>query len=506
MHPQRLPDELLSFWILRSAHANRIKLQTFTNTTFGRSASPWCRDIDRSATLEFLATLSERTGAPIDDLRAGMLSSYEGIVFERHTAFGNTPWILPLGIYHRTRRAFGMQFCPTCLFWDTIPYFRKRWRLAFATICDKHGTLLQDRCPQCASPVTYFRNDLGRRNSASLGDHTLCWQCGFDLRRAPAFGGDWLDAETYIALRSFLTFIDNGLAVAGSHDFQYAHLFLQGLRRVCEMLASTGKRRRYDRLQRAVSAATGLALPHGEGRGTFESFSLYERHRVLLSALWMLMDWPARFVRVCNTAGISWSFVLADLDVAPYWFEHALKAMLDKSGYVVSPDEARHAAAYLEKNAIPVTKNAVQKLLGGRDHKAAQLYKIPDHSPWPESDEEFQELLLAADVQIQSLMPSSVNRLLAERDRMIFQVMRHTRWSITKILGTTLAEIMSLLAPGCSTLPTQLKDLLLDYLKSSRPALVGSKQFEKLFVGIFTDGIGPERVGQIIRQLKTYRP
>lgn len=330
IHPHRFPDELLSFWVLRVAHDNRIKLQTFTNITFGRTATLWNRDIDRSATQSVLETLSVRTGAPVEELKAGMLSSFEGGMFERHNPFGNSHWVLPLGIYHRTRRAYGMQFCPMCLFWDPVPYFRRHWRLGLSTICDRHGTMLHDRCPQCSAPVIYFRNDLGHRKNGQLGGHTLCWQCKFDLRRAPTWGGDWLDAQTYIALRSLLTFIDCKFAVAGQHCFDYANLFFVGLHRICEMLASKGKRRKYDKFQAAVSAATGMRLPHPAGRASFELLSLAERHRILLCALWLVMDWPDRFVCVCKDVGLCHSYVLGDLVELPYWLDRALKRDLSE--------------------------------------------------------------------------------------------------------------------------------------------------------------------------------
>lgn len=328
IHPRRLPDELLSFWILRTAHANRIKLQTFTNVTFGRDASPWARDIDRSASPAFLETLSRRTGATVDDLRAGMLSSYEGIAFEHHNMNGNTPWILPLGIYHRTRKAYGMQFCPACLFEDRIPYFRRRWRLAFSTICDRHGTLLFDRCPQCASPVVYFRNELGRRKAGRLGIHTLCWRCEYDLRRAPHWSADWLDAQTYSALRSLLTFLDDGFAVVGSHCFNFVHLFLAGLHRLCEMLCGNGRQRGHDRLKQVVSQETGLALPNGPGSVSFEKLTLTDRHKVLLGAIWLMCDWPERFVSVCGSAHLCRTFFRGDLEIVPYWFDDILRSGL----------------------------------------------------------------------------------------------------------------------------------------------------------------------------------
>lgn len=411
VHPHRLPDELLSFWILRTAHANRIKLQTFTNVTFGRDASPWARDIDRSASPVFLATLAERTGSTLDELKGGMLSGYEGIVFERHNAAGNTPWILPLGIYHRTRRAYGMQFCPECLFWDEVPYFRRRWRLAFATICDRHGTLLHDRCPECQAPVIYFRNDLGLRWKGSLSGHTLCWRCQCDLRRAPTWGADWLDAETYVALRSLLTFIDDGLGVAGPHCFDYATLFLAILHRACEMLASNGTRRRYDRLKEVVSRETGLALPRSLGPAAFEGLTLVDRHRVVLCALWLLMQWPERFVRVCGEAGLSRAFVLGDMVNAPYWFDRLLKCQLDRSTYIVSAEEAHHGAAYLAHSRTGISRKALQRVLGRRDNRATAGYASKKSPLWPATDQEFDQLLIALEKKIRTLPVDSMRHL-----------------------------------------------------------------------------------------------
>lgn len=379
VHPRRLPDELLSFWILRVAHANRVKLQTFTNTTFDRGASPWARDIDRSAWPEFIQRLSLRTGATVEDIKGGMLSTYEGIVFERHNEKGNTPWILPLGIYHRTRRSYGMQFCPQCLFWDEEPYFRRRWRLAFATICDKHGNLLHDRCPQCQAPVIFFRNDLGHRRDFSLTDHTLCWQCGFDLRRAPVWGGDWLDAHSYIALRSLLTFLDGGLAVAGQQLIEYAHLFLEMLHGVCGMLASSGNRRRFAQLQTYVSERTGVTLPAITDRAIFERLSLLERHRIVLSALWLLEDWPHKFVEACRQARVTWSSVVGDRTSIPYWFDSSARCLLDGSMYSPNESEAREVAKYLKRHGQRVSQRTIARYLGATKIQAARQTGLLTH-------------------------------------------------------------------------------------------------------------------------------
>lgn len=502
LHPHRLSDELLSFWVLRIAHANRIKLQTFTNATFGRNASPWNRDIDRSAGDAFLKLLSVRTGATVDELRGGMLSSYEGILFEHHNPQGNTHWILPLGIYHRTRRAYGVQFCPTCLFWDPIPYFRRRWRLALSTICDRHGSLLHDRCTECGAPVIYFRNDLGLRKYGRLGNHTLCWHCGFDYRRAPVYAADWLDAETYIALRSLLTFIDDGIAVAGLHYHQYAHLWLQVLHRLCEILASSGRSRRSDKLQTVVSQATRLALPLAAGAAKFESFGLHDRHRLLLSALWMLMDYPGRFIRICREAGLRRSLVLGDLCEVPYWFDRLLKQELDGSRYVPNVEEVRQAANYLIREGKAITQTSVQQVIGRGGDQATSIYKMERRSPWPRNHAEFDRVLALLAIRIKSLEIGGVRRLLAERDWVIFLMMKTTGWSASKVLGITLDEIKPMLAPGSAALPSVLKGHLVWYLITTRRALVGGKPRAAFFVGSTEDGIGVENLAQKARRLR----
>lgn len=376
VHPRRFPDELLSFWILRVAHANRVKLQTFTNTTFPRTESPWAKDIDRSASPAFIERLSLRTGASVEEIKGGMLTSYEGTVFERHNEMGNTPWVLPLGVYHRTRRAYGMQFCPQCLFWDEEPYFRRRWRLAFVTICDKHGNLLHDRCPQCEAPVVFFRNDLGHRKGYSLADHTRCWQCGFDLRRSPVWGADWLDAQSYITLKSLITFIDSGMAVAGQHLIAYAHLFLEALHCICRMLTSSGRYRRYDQFQAVVSEITGSPLPAPVSRAVFEQLGLSDRHRVLLSALWLLSGWPSRLVDTCRRSRMFRPSVVGDAVSIPYWFDSELRYSLDGSQYTPNFDEVLEVERYLRKTGQRVSKRSVAAKLGRANSKVVRSIQV----------------------------------------------------------------------------------------------------------------------------------
>jgi hypothetical protein len=325
VHPHRLDDELLSFWIMRTAHANRIKLQTFTTLGLGREATLWNRDIDRLASDALLGALSAQTGSSVDELRGGMLSAYEGLLFERHNALGNTKWILPLGIYHRKRKGKGVQFCPLCLFDDPIPYFRRSWRLALSTICATHGTMLHDRCPCCGAPVVYFRNDLGRRSDYRLGDHVSCWQCGSDLRRAPAYGPFGPDGKCIAALRSLVAFFDFGWWFHGSTTVSYGHLYFDALHHLVTFLSSARGRQLLEFMERETGWRAVIGDEVAQVR--FEQRPVGVRHQLLVSALWLLDDWPTRFVRAAKVAGLSQSRILRG-EALPFWFESEIRLNL----------------------------------------------------------------------------------------------------------------------------------------------------------------------------------
>lgn len=61
-HPQPLPDELLTSWIVRVAEANGVKLQVLSWMLFGNTKSPWNRDVDRSAPHWLIEAMASHTG------------------------------------------------------------------------------------------------------------------------------------------------------------------------------------------------------------------------------------------------------------------------------------------------------------------------------------------------------------------------------------------------------------------------------------------------------------
>lgn len=310
-HPKLLPDELLSSWIARIARANGLKLQTFCDRAFGKEHQLWNRDIDRLAPPWLLSSLARHTGTPIRTVRRATLDIYRGLLFrERHSA-GQLRWILPTGIYHRTRRRFGMQFCPQCLAEDQEPYFRTRWRVAALTFCIRHRLCLHDQCPACGAPIVYHRRELGRPNVTEPDPLCLCHACSFDLR----------NAERAVFL-PYETSIETELAAMAAHvageaiDLNIGHMDV--LHQLCKVMVSLRKSANLAAFVALAVSAPSFAIPRG--RQAFESRPIQERNHAIQLAVWLLAAPETRLSEAWRAKMVRYSDLVRDFPQAPRWY------------------------------------------------------------------------------------------------------------------------------------------------------------------------------------------
>lgn len=321
VHPRPLPDELLSSWMTRLARANQMKVYSFYSLYFGKSHAVWNRDIDKLAPDWLMDGLSSWTGLGRTEVEQTTLRSYEGLIYEHHNPYGNTKWILPAGVYHRTRRHHGLVYCPLCLFEDPEPYFRKSWRLSFNTVCERHGSMMLDGCPKCSAPVAYFRRDLGHRRTSMVDSMVLCHQCGADLRRGPAMDPPAPDGETLAQLRALITFRDLGWWFCGHSNINYSPAFFDVLHHLASYLTSAFGRRLHAEIERQIGrpASAGRTFK----RMGFDHRPMEERHHLLSDAMWLLLEWPDRFTMNCHAARLS-ATQITRCEPMPYWFVHSL--------------------------------------------------------------------------------------------------------------------------------------------------------------------------------------
>jgi TniQ len=356
-HLKPKDDELLSSWLVRLSRANSVKVHTLCSSAWP-DKSVWNRDIDKSADDEIIKILAEKTGTSYDRAFQTTLRAYEGFVYEKHNPSGNTPWIMPVGVYHRTRRRYGLQYCPECLSEDKEPYFRRRWRLAFITICEKHCTLLRDRCPKCGAPVSYHRV---RIDAASV---TLCSKCGFDLRQAKPMIVDCF-GQLYLQ-HKLLKAVKDGYVLLPGRIPVYSHLYFAVLHQVLKLLVT---REKAHKLCRQVRKYVSIGMPQqflGRHRGFhyIEVLDVRNRYKLLTMASWLLDDWPYRFVTLCKKIPLLSFDLLKDMRNVPYWYWHVVFENLYEPDWQPSKAEIIAAINYLKKGSQKVYKQWVAELMG----------------------------------------------------------------------------------------------------------------------------------------------
>lgn len=309
-HPKPLDDELLSSWLVRTARANGLKLQTFCDTVFGKEHQLWNRDIDRSAPEWLQAAMSEHTGTSQERVRQTTLDIYRGRIYHRRNTTGQLRWILSAGIYHRTRRYFGMQYCPQCLSEDEEPYFRTRWRVAALTFCSTHRICLHDRCPACSAPVNFHRRELGRPGVIDTKSLSLCHACDFDFRLAENM--KFLPYEETAGL-----FLENAAehVIGKKNSVDISHFDV--LHQLCKIIVSHRKAAKLsDYICKSIKVK---ALQHYNKR-TFEWMPVNERHHFIQLAAWLLADINVRLFSAWRMKAVRYNELSRDFSNPPPWY------------------------------------------------------------------------------------------------------------------------------------------------------------------------------------------
>ena len=371
-HVKPQKDELLSSWLVRLAMAHGLKLHTFCSVVWpGKQI--WNRDIDKSADAALLDLLSRKTAVSKTAAANTTLAAYQGRLYEHHNPYGNTFWIMPLGIYHRTHKKFGLQFCPQCLAGDKKPYYRRRWRLAFITCCEIHSIALLDRCYRCNAPINFHRDEMGDRDRYSPVSMIRCHSCRIDLRNSPS-------VQSTLAVKQFqeqlLETMERGWIEIPGQGPIYSHLYFAVLHQIMKALAM-GKGANI--LRDAISHLCLIGNPQlklsKEHRG-IEHLNIAARQRLLNLARCLLEEWPERFIEICLDNKIWSSVLLKDFHSPPFWFWSVVHDHLFRTSYRPSPLEISSIAAYLSKTGHAPTRKAISRYLGVNDAFRKRKTKI----------------------------------------------------------------------------------------------------------------------------------
>jgi TniQ len=324
------------------------------------------------------------------------------VVFERFNETGNTRFLMPLSIFHRTRRAYGQQFCPLCLNEDKTPYLRRRWRLALAVVCAQHGVLLQDRCGSCGSPLVPHRADM--HTASTFPQRNTLRQCGH-CRGSVVAAAEQAPRETIDTQRCIDHVLDQGFATLHNQGAVYSHLYFDGLRQLMIGLVALG------------------SLP-GQ-RGSFEGAGIADRLQRLQAAVVLAGDWPNRFLGFCSQVKKPYAAFTKDAAEIPYWLASVLRQQLLVRRAPVHRDEAE-AIATASERITGRSDISAARLLSGRsiEHALSRPFVSDDTAD-----------MLVASLDQEVSRSTGTRRALLLRDKVMFITARCMHLSAPQLLA-----------------------------------------------------------------------
>jgi len=310
-HPRIRATESFSSWLHRVAFANGMADHTFCRHLFG-PRPVWNRDVDHLVDENMLTLAASAFLESRASLASGTLRSLEGIFFENVCRGGHFSWVLPLGVYHRTRRRHGQQFCAACLR-EGDPWLRFPWRFAWVVCCPHHQTVLRDACPNCDAPIAFHRMSL-----ATPG-RLVCDRCnGNILKNSP----DAPASKRIVRFQAqMLKIMKNGEAYIGKECLT-AFDYFRGLRDLVRGAYPNG---RLAGLQNALFPQDPVAP---RSKLAIERWRHPARALAIEILARALERWPDGFIDMCLRAKVYRArFEPQGRELHPAWVESALRSI-----------------------------------------------------------------------------------------------------------------------------------------------------------------------------------
>lgn len=468
-HFKPLEDELLSIWLIRLAHAHGYKVEQLCVLLLGRGRRLWNSDVDKFQPAVLREALKRVTGITDAQLDAASLHSFEGFISDYFNAQGGSCWIVPLRIYHRIRKSPGLSYCPACLASDSVPYFRRAWRLSFVTACPHHGLELLDACPECSAPLAPHRVDIGP-NGFIPGPNRIvyCPACGHDLRKAAPSDAKPLLVDWTSRL---LAASRDGYIGWGSREDVHSVLFFNGLR----MLVTAIRKR-------VVPAEGGSSQTRN-----FDFLTVAQRRETMAHVAAAIAQGPEGLQTYARAHGIKLSDVQHSGNQLPFWLAQALIPITRIQHPKRSKEEVTEIARVARNLAgAPLTQTQLCLKFGLNvdDDRADALRHFV-------SDDTYELLVASVDRRIsEELNPQNRKALL--QDKMVFALMRVMGWPARRICRLTISEFATLLPRPKETSLVDFTTLPLDvasvcshswwFVDSIRPSIPGVQVTDRLVV------------------------
>lgn len=304
-----LPDELLSSYLVRSAHAHGMHPMRFTSLYFP-GAQVWTRDIDLHVREPVLNAIARAANLPLGSLKSMTLTDLIPTRSGEHdTSCGRAKWVTSVGMHGRSRTRFGLRYCEGCLRADNA--FLRPWRLTFTFACRAHHRMLEDRCYACGAPVVPHR-------ARCLS--SICHRCGTPLGGSSENLSSSVVDDALKVQDKFLYFCERDEVMVADTLVDTSDFFV-GVGLLLKILREKmhSRQRVFDTVDRAVlDSHDALRLS-----GTAIRLRLFTR------VLDIIEHWPDEFLRIAAASGMTQA-AFAHYGNAPLWLADQIKLLPER--------------------------------------------------------------------------------------------------------------------------------------------------------------------------------
>lgn len=316
-----LEDELFSSWLIRCSIKHNSNIQTFSKNLF-KSNNIWNRDIDKSINLDWLKYFCEINYTDFDTGLKSTFHSYENILYEKLIINTRNPWIIPLGVYHRKRKRFSLQFCPLCL-QSSNPYYKLYWRISLFVCCPICETILHDRCPICLSPIAPHRIFIGNKSESITKKINQCSICDFDLSKSQIMKPD---KEVLDFTKTILQRIK--LAQLNQYVVNEDLMFFNGLNSIIWWLLP--KKPKSIMISDELFKTSIINVPYSNfnKNDSFGTLDVLFRYKIVYNLSLVIKRWPEMLIKTSNSHKINFhEFNTYGAHEMPYWIFNVLKSI-----------------------------------------------------------------------------------------------------------------------------------------------------------------------------------
>lgn len=353
--PIPFEDELLSSWIVRTAYAHQTHPHTFTNQYLNfRKHSFFLTESDMTLDEQMIQMLEAKSLYKVD-VRSLMLKSYSGYIQE--TLFDNVPltFFTPL------------KFCPMCLQEDKIPYFRKRWRVIFYTICHKHNCYLYEKCSVCGAKIDISQMYYNKER------YVHCHKCGLDFRQTlqPPFSEE-IPLSLYYQNKIF-KILDDGYVILENAPI-YSFLFFKIFLKLSKLILAD---KHYQTLSdHLLGDIIKNAKQQSYNHPIFKRVDVKVQSALFGLIMYLFEDFPHNLRRYITANKLTHRDLTTKMVDVPFWYEEVVNEIVPKympHSMSVTREEVENAKRYLIAIGKDVNKMNLSELLDcnfySRDNK-----------------------------------------------------------------------------------------------------------------------------------------